>query len=161
MNDIFEIDEGKAVKIAEILLFQWKAGKGVFSNYSMPEYVYPPNLPLGSKEHALYFTYIISIDYMTDAEKLWQNARTAYQLHPDFFTPKKILSINPRYLRAFIKRLGARFAKEGVRTWRKISEVLLEKYAGDPRNITPEPLSIDEIKEKLKDFPHLRGSKLS
>jgi N-glycosylase/DNA lyase len=38
---------------------------------------------------------------------------------------------------------------------------LLEKYGGDPRNITAQPLTIKEIKEKLVDFPYLRGSKLA
>jgi len=33
-------------------------------------------------------TYVISIDYMVDAEKLWQRARRAYELRPENFTPE-------------------------------------------------------------------------
>ena len=54
----------------------------------MPEYQLPRNLKAESREHALYLTYIISIDYMTDAEKLWSKARGAYELYPERFTPE-------------------------------------------------------------------------
>jgi len=36
----------------------------------MPEYMLPDSLVEGPREHALYLTFIISIDYMTDAVKL-------------------------------------------------------------------------------------------
>jgi len=157
----FEIDEEKAVKIAKILHEQFEKRKGIFSDYSMPEYIYPRNLVPGSKEHALYFTYIISIDYMTDAEKLWKKARGAYELYPERFTPKKILQSSNNTVKTFVRRLGARFAPEAAKTWKKISKILLEKYDGDPRNITPQPLTVSEIKAKLQEFPYLRGNKLS
>jgi hypothetical protein len=64
----FRVDEEKAVRIAERLLDQFYGGKGFFEGYSMPEYVLPRNLQRGSREHALYLTYVISVDYMTDAE---------------------------------------------------------------------------------------------
>ena len=68
----FKIDGSKAVKIAEKLLDVFYNRKGFFQNYFMPEYILPRNLVEGSREHALYLTYVISIDYMTDAEKLWR-----------------------------------------------------------------------------------------
>jgi len=64
-------------------------------------------------------------------------------------------------LPAFLKELGARFSPSAVRAWKKISEVLVQKYGGDPRNITPQPLTVSEIKRRLSGFPNLRGSKLS
>jgi hypothetical protein len=127
----------------------------------MPEYQLPRNLAAGSREHALYLTYVISIDYMTDAEKLWSKARGAYELYPERFTPGKISTVSERTLEAFLRRLGARYAPSAVKTWKKISTILTEKYGGDPRNITLEPLTIDEIKDRLSGFPYLRGPKLS
>ncbi|MBS7649342.1 hypothetical protein KEJ17_06860, partial [Candidatus Bathyarchaeota archaeon] len=128
---------------------------------SMPEYQLPRNLLAGSREHALYLTYVISIDYMTDAAKLWRSARGAYELYPESFTPEKVLAVSERTLQAFLRGLGARFGSYAARTWKKISTVLIEKYGGDPRNITPQPLTIKEIKERLSDFPYLRGAKLA
>jgi hypothetical protein len=67
----FEVDEIKAVNIAKVLL---KLIEQRHWLVSMPEYQLPRNLQAGSREHALYLTYVISIDYMTDAEKLWSRA---------------------------------------------------------------------------------------
>lgn len=38
---------------------------------------------------------------------------------------------------------------------------MLDKYGGDPRNITKEPIIIKKLKQKLEEFPYLRGNKLS
>jgi len=65
----FKIDKEKASAIAGRLLDLFYNRKGFFEDYSMPEYILPRNLIKGSREHALYLTYVISIDYMTDAEK--------------------------------------------------------------------------------------------
>jgi hypothetical protein len=58
----FEIDEEKAQTIGEILLDSFYSRKGFFKNTPMPEYVLPRNLKNGTKEHALYLTYVISIE---------------------------------------------------------------------------------------------------
>jgi endonuclease III len=157
----FKVNESKAVKIAKKLSDLFYNRKGFFKDYSMPEYILPRNLVKGSREHALYLTYVISIDYMTDAEKLWRNSRGAYELYPERFKPENIIKMGNRNLRAFVRRLGARFSTTGVSTWKKISTILLNKYDGDPRNITPQSLTIKEIKNKLNEFPYLRGNKLS
>ena len=74
----FNIDESKASTIGGMLLDQFYNKKGFFKGYEMPEYILPENLVKGSKEHALYLTYIKSIDYMVDAVKLWGNSREEY-----------------------------------------------------------------------------------
>jgi endonuclease III len=157
----FEIDNSKAFKIASKLFDDFYGKKGFFKDKSMPEYVLPRNLKKGTKEHALYLTYVVSIDYMVDAEKLWKKSRGAFELHPERFTPEKILKVSQRSVELFVKRLGARYYTNAAKTWKKISEILLEKYDGDPRNITPEPLDIAEVRKRLKAFPYLRGNKLS
>jgi endonuclease III len=157
----FRIDDLKAVKIAGRLFNQFYNRQGFFANYSMPEYVLPKNLREGSREHALFLTYVISIDYMTDAVRLWKKSRGAYELYPERFTPEKILKVSPRTVENFVKELGARYYSNAARTWVKISGVLTEKYDEDPRNITKEPLEIVELKKRLKDFPYLRGNKLA
>jgi endonuclease III len=157
----FHIDEKKATSIAERLHGQFYARKGFFQGYEMPEYVLPRNLIRGSLEHALYFTFVISIDYSTDAVKLWRNSRETYELYPERFEPSEIMAFEDRTVVSFVRGLGARYPKSGANTWKRISKVLVEKYAGDPRKMTPEPSSIMEIKSKLNDFPYLKGPKLS
>jgi endonuclease III len=104
---------------------------------------------------------VISIDYMTDAVKLWRNARETYELYPERFIPKEILSLSDRTVMTLVRRLGARYPKSVAKTWKEISKVLVEKYDGDPRNMTSESLPISEVKSKLEDFPYLKGRKLS
>ena len=82
----------------------------------MPEYILPDNLVEGSKEHALYLTFIISINYMTDAVKLWHNARGAYRICRERFDPKAILTMGDRTLTSFLRGLGARYPKAGTGT---------------------------------------------
>ena len=157
----FAIDGLKASKISERLFDQFYNREGFFEDYSMPEYVLPRNLEEGSREHALFLTYVVSIDYMTDAEKLWRKSRGAYELYPERFTPEEILKVSPKTVETIVKNLGARFYSNAAKTWIKISNLLFDKYGGDPRNITGEPLEISDIKKRLKEFPYLRGNKLS
>jgi len=147
----FKIDDSKALEIAKVLFDQFYNRKGFFKNTPMPEYVLPRNLEEGTKEHALYLTFVISIDYMTDAEKLWKKARGMYELYPERFKPKKILELSQRSVESIVKKLGARFYKNGANTWKTISRILLEKYEGDPRNITSEPM---DIKNSVISIPY-------
>jgi len=157
----FSVDDVKASKIAERLLDHFYSRKGFFEDYSMPEYVLPRNLEEGSREHALFLSYVISIDYMTNAVKLWKKSRGAYELYPERFTPKEILNVSQRTVENYVKKLGARFYSNAAKTWIKVSRLLVDKYGGDPRNITREPLEIADIKKRLQEFPYLRGNKLS
>ena len=98
----FTIDDLKAFKIAERLFDQFYNREGIFEDYSMPEYVVPRNLEEGTREHALFLTYVISIDYMTDAEKLWRKSRGAYGLYPERFKPEEIKRLSDQTLRNYI-----------------------------------------------------------
>ena len=157
----FVVDKDKAAKIARRLYDQFYGGTGFFEGYRMPEYILPRNLVQGSKEHARYLTFVISIDYMTDAVKLWRNAKETYELYPERFSPSEILAMTDRTLMTFVRRLGARYPKPGAQTWKRISRILVDKYDSDPRMLTPTPLTISEVKSKLQAFPYLKGGKLS
>ena len=76
----FQIELEKAVSISKILLDQFYNNKGFFKDYSMPEYILPGNMISGSREHALWLTFVVSVDYMADAVRLWKNARADYEL---------------------------------------------------------------------------------
>lgn len=157
----FVIDDLRAVKIGGLLFDLFNNRQGFFEDYSMPEYILPRNLVEGSREHALFLTYVISIDYMTDAEKLWKRSREAYELSPDRFELERIVKFGSSTVQSFVKGIGARFSPSAAKTWIKISEVLLEHYNGDPREIASKPVPIHEIKQQLQKFPYLKGPKLS
>lgn len=157
----FEIDGDKAFQIGAVLLDQFYEKKGFFTDYEMPEYILPKNMIKGSRKHSLYLTYVISVDYMTNAVKLWNRSREEFHFNPDSFNSTAILDMSDSQLRTLIKRIGGRYPSTGAKTWKKISRTLMEKYEGDPRNITNTPCTIKEIKRKIDVFPYLRGPKLS
>jgi len=154
-------DYEKALSIAKILRDQFSSKTGFFKDYSMPEYLLPKSVVSGSREHALYLTYVISIDYQTNAVKLWSNARALHMAHPECFEPKNIMKMDNQQLEEIIRNLGARYASNGASAWKRISEILLSRFDGDPRNITSQPVSISHAKRTIDVFPHLRGKKLS
>ena len=162
---VFEVeflqDVEKATSIANVLYYQFKNKTGFFEGYEMPEYVPPSGLNKSSREYALYLTYVIAIDFQTDAVKLWSRARRLYEEEPRLFEPEVIVNLDRDYLRSIIRSLGARYPSGGADGWKKISKVLLDKYDGDPRNITREPLTLEELRRRLQDLPYLRGKKLS
>jgi len=153
-------DIGRATKISRVLYEQFKNRTGFFEGYEMPEYVPPSGLDRSSREYALYLTYVIAIDFQTDAVKLWGRARSLYENEPKLFEPEVIVSLDMDYLKNIVRSLGARYPSGGADGWRKISRILLDKYDGDPRNITREPLTLKELRRKLQDLPYLRGKKL-
>jgi len=151
----------KATLIGSTLYYQFKSKTGFFDGYEMPEYIPPSGLDRSSKEYALYLTYVIAIDFQTDAVKLWSRSRKLYEEEPHLFNPEVIVDFDKKELRRIVKSLGARYPNGGADGWIKISKLLLEKYDGDPRNITKEAVTLAELKRKLNEFPYLRGNKLS
>ena len=112
LDNNFEYDIPLAKSIGEILHEQFQNKTGYFEGHVMPEYIKPP-IAEGSRELALYYTYIISVDYQTDAHKLWMNSRERYNEKPDIFEPETILSTPDEELTGFIKSLGARYPNSG------------------------------------------------
>jgi len=150
----------RASEIAKTLYYQFKNRTGFFEGYSMPEYELPTGLSKASREYALYLTYVIAIDYQTDAVKLWSRARSLYEKEPELFEPETIVSLDRNYLTSVTRSLGARYPANGADGWKRISEILLRQYGGDPRHITNVPLSLSELRRRLQAFPYLRGKKL-
>ncbi len=157
----FSIDDANAEKIAGKILKEFNHRKGIFANYQSPYSVLPAKIVTGSREHALFMTYVTSINYLTDSIQLWKKSRAAYTLFPDRFTPEKILRSSPQAVETFVKFIGARQVDKASKTWTTISKILVEHYGGDPRNLTKDPSRILEIQRRLRLFPYLRGSKLS
>lgn len=61
--------------------------------FEMPEYVLPRNASEGSRELALYYTFVISIDFQVDAVKLWGRARRLFEERPEAFEPQVVLGM--------------------------------------------------------------------
>lgn len=159
VDGVFIYNVELATEIGKILHEQFSTKTGYFEGHVMPEYI-QPDIDPGSKEMALYYTYILAVDYQTDAHKLWRNSRNQYMKHPEMFKPQVILSTPTEQLRDFVRSLGARFPNNGADAWKTISKILLSRYDGDPRNLTKTPISSRELTRRLDKFPYIRGKKI-
>ena len=157
----FISDLEKANRIAEVLHDQFRNRTGFFKNYQMPEYDRPRGLSKESNAYALYLTYVISIDFQTDAVNLWNRSKEFFERKPHFFDPEVIVNADDSTLRHIARSLGARYPNGAAKGWKKISQILLDKYNGDPRNITQRVMSLAEVRKRLSEFPYLRGKKLN
>lgn len=158
-DGLFMYDIRLATSLGEILNDQFQNKTGYFEGHVMPEYIQPP-IDEGSRELALYYTFVIAVDYHTDAHKLWRNARRLYSQSPEYFEPENIVNVSDDELIAFVRSLGARFPNNGAKAWKNISRILIRQYDGDPRNITVEPLTSREVWRRLDKFPYIRGKKI-
>ena len=155
----FIYDQKKAVSIGRTLHDEFQGKTGYFEGYEMPEYILP-EIEEGSRALALYYTFVIAVDYQTNAENLWRNSRRQYNLHPELFEPKNILALQDDELVDFVRSLGARFPTNGAKAWKRVSELLISRYGNDPRNITPKAMRYLDLKRRLDPFPYLRGGKV-
>jgi endonuclease III len=153
----FTVNYDKAVKIAEILQ---KLDRNTLENYCF-ELEKLRGEGIGDREIALYYTYVASVDYQTDARRLWESTCKEFLHDKKWFTPEFILRVPDEDLSKFLKKIGVRYYRKDVKTWKDISKILIDKYSGDPRKIVPKGLSVREIRERLEEFPNLRGCKIS
>ena len=158
-NGVFSYDVELATEIGKVLHEQFSTKTGYFEGHVMPEYIMPDIEP-GSREMALYYTYVLALDYQTDAHKLWRNSRNQYNMYPEMFEPEVILSTPDGELREFVRSLGARFPTNGADAWKTISRILQSRYRGDPRNLTEKPITSRELTMRLDKFPYIRGKKI-
>jgi hypothetical protein len=117
-------DIGRAEDIASRLYQQFSTKTGFFAGYEMPEYIPPNGLRRDSREYALYLTYVIALDFQTNAVKLWNNARMLYETNPLLFDPETISNLTVESIRDVVRSLGARYPSGG-----HISSVTLGRMA--------------------------------
>lgn len=160
-------DIEKLRNISLALFNDHKQKKGVFEIFPFsPEYTLPEGMEKGSDEHLLFITLTVSIDYMRDAEKLWDQSRKAWlnQEHRWIFQPKNVAKFGLEYLIDFFKKIKDRRPTKDGKIWLIICEKLLE-FDGSVLKLLEklefDALLIDEyLNKNKKNFPYLNGYKI-
>ncbi len=129
-----------------------------------------PGLPANTRDNYLYFTLPCAINFQRNSPAMWRSALDTF-LDPDtsyVFYPKQSTKVSQDTLKASLTSYGlALRANKHTDIWLRISESLLEYYAGDPRNVLSEydfevPKIIRALQvDKKRLFPYLSGIKLS
>lgn len=168
-----DIDRGR--KIAEILYRTFNT-TGIFGRSDMPEDELPKGVKKGSVEHSLFITLTVAIDYMRDANQLWDAARKTYEDEETrwLFDPDKVSKADfGEVMKAMTKYRLSKMHKRDVKTWKTISTILAKEWGGDPIEILKK-CDYDALKvlelfrnsyhyeggRKVYDFPFLRGDKI-
>jgi len=161
------LDLEKCKKIATFLFKDYSEKKGVFEKFKFPpEYNLPKGMEQGSEEQLLYLTLTVALDYIRDAEKLWEQSYKVW-LNPNqkwIFNPKKV---NERGLDALIDlftKIKDQRPNKDAKIWFTICKKLLE-FNGSVKELL-RYLDFDAVKiskyldSNKEDFPYLNGYKI-
>jgi hypothetical protein len=166
LNQII-IDKEKGKSLAEILYNTFN-DKGIHGQTVMPEDIEPAKVVRGSLEHLMFITLTVSIDYMRDANALWENSRKTYE-DPStryLFNPKLIKEANIEEIKKDMAKYGlAQRINQDAKTWKTLGTTFYTKWDEDPRKFLAScgwnaPNVLKRMDKAKKDFPYLSGSKI-
>ncbi|MBU7017991.1 MAG: hypothetical protein HXS44_10810 [Theionarchaea archaeon] len=130
-------------------------------------YVPPEGIEWNSKKHFLYLFYGCLLDYGMKSSLYHENLRNTFEERPELFEPEYVVrnfQENVERLAMLLKKsVRLRFPNEGARRWLSLSEILLERYQGNPKEIFEQPMKFDEVKEAvlgIKGFGQKTGGLL-
>ncbi len=162
-------DPVRAQEVAELLYKAFnESAEGVFGYTTMPEDILPAGVEKGSREHRLFITLTVSIDYMRDAEALWAASRRAYENEGTryLFRPEEVTRAAPAIVAQDLRNSGVALRRDqDGRIWRTVSITLARKWAGDPLNLVEaaryDAMTALTMVRREEGFPFLRGPKIS
>lgn len=175
MNSL-KIDIEKGTQVARILFDKFNSEEGIFGHNIMPEDLLwgsdlsGIDVKKGTYEHLMFITMVVSIDYMRDADKLWQAGRetmddeeTKWLFIPEIVKDRTIDEI----IQAMQKyKLSQKYNRD-TDIWKRISVSFANIYSSDPRNLLEEceydAMKLFEKKFDMRfklDFPSLSGNKI-
>lgn len=149
---------------------------GILGHHDMPEDRPPAGVETGAREHILFLTLTVSIDYQRDAYALWQSARRTYE-DPEtryLFDPAALHEAPYAQVLADLQKHGlSKKHRADATIWRTVGVSFYKKWGGDPRNFLADcgydgPTVLRRLKEdrhpangrETWDFPFLRGNKI-
>lgn len=179
LNDAFAlpVDLDRARVIARRLHDDFApGGPGILGQTTMPEDISPAGLAVDSREHLLFIMLTASVDYVRDADALWNAARTAHE-RPDshyLFEPSTVLKSGFAKVEQDLKRVRiSKMHGRDAHAWFTICEALANKWRADPAVFLRDcdfdaPTVLKRLQHDTRlgisgpqpDFPLLRGPKI-
>ena len=156
------IDVERGQEVAKILLST--------NSNEMPEDLLPTGVERGSREHLMFITLTVSLDYRRDATALWRSSRETFedQTTRYLFNPEKLSETLPEQITEDMQRYGLARGERDASVWRTIGITFHEKWNNDPRNFlkscnydAPTILNQLQVRENRHLlYPCLRGPKI-
>jgi hypothetical protein len=166
---IVNLDPERGKEVAK-LLYEAYTKTGIFGKKEMPEDILPKGMTKGSREHVLFITFTVAIDYLREADELWESARRTYE-DPEtryLFYPEKVYETSFEKIKDDIKKHNLSWrVKNDVRAWKTLGTTFWEKWKGDPLNFIKDcnddaELIWTQLQNKKENhyYPKLRGPKI-
>lgn len=166
---MFEIDVPRAKAVAAHLL-KIHRETGIFGIRQMPEDLAPPGAETGSEDHMRFITLTVSIDYMRDADQLWDAARRTYKDPATryLFDPAQVASTGLLKLSRDMQRHNlAKKTNQDPATWQQVSTTIAARFNGTVANLidasghdAPRLLELIRSPRYSSGFPFLKGAKI-
>lgn len=161
------MDSRRAQQVGRLLLDAFH-GEGILGEISMPGHLLPPAVERGSPEHLHFITLTVAINYIRDADALWEASRRTYadsQTHY-LYVPRQVAHTDAEKLIADMGkyRLAKRPTKDaGI--WQTICITLTRHFDGDVYNLLERanfnaPLVLATVRNRRYRFPYLKGPKI-
>lgn len=118
----------------------------------------PKTLERGGREHAMFLWNVCA--YMrggTDSGFAVSALGKLYDNRPELFLPETILAVSQDEIAKELNGVGLGFQYTAAKQWHQNSNLLLEKYDGDPRNIFNGVDNYDELVDRVKNKGGNRG----
>jgi hypothetical protein len=109
-------------------------GPGIFGTKDMPEDLMPRGTSQGSREHLLFLTFTVAIDYLRDASQLWRASLSAFENPATrfLFEPHRVTLMSHEDLMRWLKRLDiSRKHGPDAETWHAVGSILSLHFGGD------------------------------
>lgn len=152
-------------------------GVGIFGSTQMPEDLLPQGMAEGSREHVLFITLTVAIDYQRDAHQLWEASRNAFgDLTTRYLFFPEQLHTKPHAIigRDLARHQVTRKPHRDVWIWTTVATSFLKKWNGDPRHFLAAygydaPTVLERLRHdshvergrEVADYPYLRGRKIA
>ncbi|EKE00438.1 MAG: hypothetical protein ACD_22C00024G0009 [uncultured bacterium] len=138
-------------KFVKLVVDKYQKAEGIFTNRLNAEDLAPANL--SDLQKALYFFYVIQLDYAMKSQRLYEGAKKLCSDIPNFFTPQEILSLPDEKLAKIVSNyLKPRYINEAVRRYKLNSKTLIDKFQGNPIKIFTSSKTAGELMLKIKNF---------
>src|SRR3989304_3293697 len=130
---------------------QYNNNAGIFNKKINAEELIPDDL--GDLNKSLFIFYVLKLDYAMKSQILYKGANRLYLQNNLFFTPNFIGNLPEKVLtRTLEEYLRPRYINEAVRRYVHNTEILLNRYEGDPRKIFENTPFCQNIIKRLKEF---------
>jgi len=164
-----KLNPDRAKEVGELLISVFET-EGIFGHRDLPDDLINEIADtLDSSKLLLIVTLTTALDYMRNANELWQSSLKTLQDEETswVFVPKEVVRRSEdEVLKALSKYGLAKKKKRDTQIWKSISKTLAEKYGGrievlfEEYDYEVDRMFEDFLKNRKEEFPSLSGTKL-